>query len=284
MSIFSRKPKGSGMTRFEENFWALFGESLKFKDRCALKSAYRKRIEACEMAQGNTEGYEGMGYHNLAVLEMYHLGKGVDAGVHARKSLEDANYYLLSEKRKKMHLDLFEAHLESLQMAIMTSTSYAEAADYLAEGLKLYGEKPFTGWEKNLKEFRDGGSRFVEYQMMLTSMFYSRVSQEEDKGNYPPGIAILEVILENAENPDYDLSYEEYVSVLDDYAMITGMMLFNKAKTLGGRPDDFINELAWLTEKPIKKIVEFFPDCQPSDREHFQQILQLFKTFPGVVV
>ncbi|NLZ55597.1 MAG: hypothetical protein GX900_02895 [Clostridiaceae bacterium] len=291
MCVFSRRknPKKNsasavaGPDLFEQSFWRLYRESLQLKDRCALMSAYKKRVQANELALQQrpvNKGYIGMGYHNLAILNLYHISAGLEAAKQARQSLECGDdFYKLSEKRRDILQ--FGAHLESLQVAAMTSTSYDEAISYINEGKKLYGGV-FADMLESLLDFRKTNPRYGAYQRAVSLTYYSRVSAELDKGNYAPALGLMEIMLTNAEAPEYDYSYEEYVDILDDYACVTVMLLLEKGRILNGTNREFAEELAWIADKPLKMLADFMPDCQPGDREKFEMVIDVYRNIYGI--
>ena len=263
----------------ENRFWQLYVESLQCKDRGMLRSALDKREQAWKTACPD-RGYEGMALHNLAILTMYHLGLGQDAAKYARLSLGCGDdYYRCSQE----HLEelRFGAHLESIQTAMITASSYDEALEYCAQGEKLYGGI-FEQKRKEIEDFRKDNPRYLIYQVATSHLYYSRVSQELDQGDYAPAMSLLMLMLDRAEEPAYDLSYEEYVDILDDYTTITCMYLMKKARQLGGSEDQFARELAFIADEPLRHLAEFLPDCQPGDREKFDRIIAAYRTFPGV--
>ncbi len=291
MGLFSRRSKPeknsfsafSGLDPFEQRFWELYTESLQFKDRCALMSAYRKRIQASELAlQQNpiNKGYVGMGYHNLATLNLYHISAGLEAAKQARQSLEYGDaYYELSERKRDILK--FGAHAESLQVAAMTATSYDEAISFINEGSKLYGGV-FSNMLDSIMNFRRTNPRYGDYQRAISLTYYSRVSAQQDKGDYAPALGLMEIMLTNAERPEYDFSYDEYVDILDDYTFVTAMLLLKKGRIMNGTNREFAEELAWIADKPLKMLADFMPDCQPGDRQKFESIIDGYRGLYGI--
>ena len=267
----------------EQRFWQLYVESLQMKDQARLRSALDKREEALNTACPD-RGYEGMALHNLAILTMYHCGLGLKAAEYAKKSLDcGEDYYRCSQD----NLDWlqFGAHLESIQTVMMAASSYDEALEYCAMGEKYYPgihNGLFERKRTEIEEFRKNNPRYTHYQMATAGLYYSRVSQELDQGDYAPAMSLLQMILNRAEQAGYNLKYEEYVDVLDDYTTITIMYLMKKARLLGGPPELFKKELAFIAEEPLKYLADFMPDCEPGDRERFERIIAAFRTFPGV--
>lgn len=280
MGLFDRFRKNKSQTLSEEGlFWQLYSDSLHLKDRGALKSAMMLREEALKKHCPD-HGYEGMACHNLAILTMYHLGMGQAAAKYARDSLAfGEDYYRCSQE----HLAelRFGAHLESLQTAAMTAASYDEALDFIRQGEALYGSV-FETKRKEIEEFRAKYPRYFDYQRQTSLLYYSRVSPDLDQGDYAPAMSLLQLMLDRAEEPAYDLSYEECVDVLDDYGTITAMYLMKKARVLNGTQEDFARELAFLADEPLQHIAAFLPDCEPADRPKFERIVAALGNFPGV--
>ena len=287
MGLFNKFRKNQANTNYypqyadpmEAQFWQLYADSLLLKDRGALKSALLKREEACQKYAFN-QGFKGMGYHHLAILTMYHLGNGQAAAKYARDSLSCGDEYYRCSQEHLAELQ-FGAHLESLQTAAMTSSTYDEALDYIQQGETLYGDV-FITKRKELEEFRRDYPRFSDYQRQTSLLYYSRVSAELDQGDYAPAMSLLQLMLDRSEEPSYDLSYEEYVDILDDYGTISAMYLMKKARILGGSPEYFAHELAFIADEPLERIANFLPDCEPGDKEKFQNIVKALGNFPGV--
>ena len=75
---------------------------------------------------------------------------------------------------------------------------------------------------------------------------------------------------------------EGYVDILDDYGTISVMYLMKKARVLGGTREDFAKELAFIADEPLHRLAAFLPDCEPADRQKFENIISAFRTFPGI--
>ena len=285
MGLFDRFRKNTSQTAGrsgnseEGQFWKLYAESLQLKDRGALKSALTKREEMYTKHSPN-QGYEGMACHSLAILAMHHLGMGQFAAKYARDSLSLGDDYYRCSQEHLAELR-FSAHLESLQTAAMTAASYDEALDYIRQGETLYGGV-FETKRKELDAFRTKHPRYFDYQRQTSCLYYSRVSPDLDQGDYAPAMSLLQLMLDRAEAPAYDLSYEEYVDILDDYGTITAMYLMKKARVLGGTQADFARELAFIADEPLQHIAAFLPDCEPADRPKFEKIVNALRTFPGI--
>lgn len=278
--VFKKKePVFSYANPAEEKFWRLYAESLQLKDGAMLSSALEKRKTALNEACMD-DGFKGMAYHNLAILYMYHIGNGQFAEKCAKDSLGFGDAYYRCSQAHLEELQ-FGAHLESLQTAAMTASSYDEALDYVVQGEQLYGAV-FRQKREEIEQFRKEYPRYYDYQRVTSLQYYSRVSAEQDKGDYAPAMSLLQLMLDRAESPNYDLSYEEYVDILDDYGTITCMYLMKKARVQRSTPDVFARELAFIADEPLKHIVEFLPDCEPGDRQKFENIVQAMGNFPGI--
>lgn len=132
-------------------------------------------------------------------------------------------------------------------------------------------------------EAQSNGVRWGEYQFSRSQLHFSRESAEKDKGDYAPGMAYLQLIIDRAEDPAYELSYEEFEDVLDTYGFITVQYMLTKSMATQMSPDEFSRELAFLADAPLQRIAEFLPDCQPSDRSTFDFIINNgFRMLPGV--
>jgi len=285
MGLFDRFRKNTSQTAGrsgyseEGQFWLLYAESLRLKDRGALKSALAKREEICANHSPG-RGYKGLACHSLAILAMHHLGMGRLAAKYARDSLSFGDDYYRCSQEHLAELR-FSAHLESLQTAAMTAASYDEALDYIRQGETLYGGV-FEVKRKELEAFRTKHPRYFDYQRQTSFLYYSRVSPDLDQGDYAPAMSLLQLMLDRAETPAYDLSYEEYVDILDDYGTITAMYLMKKARVLGGTKEVFARELAFIADEPLQHIAAFLPDCEPADRPKIESIVAAIGNFPGV--
>ena len=262
----------------EEKFWSLYEASLRQKDSGRLKMALWNRGSALDYCIN--EGYKGIAYHNLAILCMHHLGKGQDAADYARKSLACGEEFRRCSQEHLAEIP-FGAHFESLQTAAMTAGSYDEALEYLKQGEELYGGN-FATNRKGLESFRKENPRFADYQRQTSLLYYSRVSQELDQGDYAPAMSILQLMLDRAEAPEYDLGYEEYVDILDDYGTITIMYLMKKARAAGMSQQDFAREMVFIADEPLRRIADFMPDCEPGDKQKFINIAGAFSNMPGI--
>src|SRR5208337_1572627 len=118
----------------------------------------------------------------------------------------------------------------------------------------------------------------------ISYTFYSRATEEMDKGQYAAGLAVLDVILANAQKVGYNLDYEEYVDLLDDMCTLAIRLLMQKGER---RPRNWsaskeADELGCILKRPIMYLAEFYPDCLPKDRDLFSRLYKVFASVPWI--
>ena len=99
-----------------------------------------------------------------------------------------------------------------------------------------------------------------------------------DKGRYAGGLAVLDVILSNAQKAGYNLDYEEFVDLLDDMCALSIRLLMEKGER---RPPacsarEEASEVGCILKKPMMYLTEFYPECLPKDRELFSNHYKAF--------
>lgn len=263
----------------EERFNSLCAESKRYFDRGALADAYAMYQQACGLC-GESAALKGMAYHHMASFVLHQIGSGYDAADYARESLECGEAFR-AYAQERMVEGQPNAHMESLQIAAMTATSYDEALEYADKGVELYGEE-FGGMADDLRQYRAEHPRYADYQRRESLKYYSRVSAEEDKGDYAPAMALMDIILRNANEDAYSLSYEEQAQIMDDYGTITIMHVLGKARSSGLSQDDFAEQLSFITDGALFRLAGYMSNCQPADKQKFDRIIQGMKMLPGV--
>ena len=263
----------------EKRFESLCAESKRFEDRGALASALAKYLEACSVCE-NDAALKGMAYHHAASLALHSIGNGIDAANYAREALECGDAFR-AYAEKNAGESQPNAYCESLRIAALTATSYDEALEYADQGEELYGDD-FGGLAAKLREFRADHPRFADFQRSESLTYYSRVSAEEDKGDYAPAMALLQTMLSHAEDEGYGLPHEEQMGILDDYGTISIMHLLGKARSSGLSQEDFAEELSFIVDGPLSQIADFLPACQAADKQKLDRIIQGIKMLPGV--
>ena len=118
----------------------------------------------------------------------------------------------------------------------------------------------------------------------MTGNFCDRNTERTNRGQYAPGVAVLDVILANAYEAGYNLDYEEYVDVLDDMLAFAIQLLMQKGER---RPRNRFareeaDELGCILRRPIKYLTEFVPDCLPKDRELFSRYYKVLASVPWI--
>ena len=118
----------------------------------------------------------------------------------------------------------------------------------------------------------------------ISHTFYSRATPEMDKGRHAPALAVLDVILANAQKVGYNLDYEEYVDVLDDMCALAIRLLMQKGERRSGKwsASEEADELGCILKRPMMYLAEFYPDCLPKDRELFSRHYKVFASVPWI--
>ena len=262
-----------------EMFASLCAESERFQDEGALESALAKYLQASVSCE-KSAALKGMALHLAAAFMMHQVGDGFSASTFARESLECGDEFQAYAQEHQIEGQP-NAYMESLQIAALTATSYDEALEYADQGVKLYGDD-FGPMADELRQYRAEHPRFADYQRSESLKHYSRVSAEEDKGDYAPAMALMDIILRNAKEAAYCLSYEEQAQIIDDYGTLTIMHMLGKARSLGLSQDDFSNELSFIADGALFRLEDFMPVCKPTEQQNIERIIQGMKMLPGV--
>lgn len=263
----------------EERFESLCAEADRSFDRGALADALATYLQACSVCE-ESSALKGMAYHHAAAFALHHVGDGFSAAEYSRESLECGEAFRVYAQEHMVEGQP-NAYMEALQIAAMTATSYDEALEFADRGVELYGDA-FGSMTDELRKYRVEHPRFADYQRNESLKYYSRVSAEEDKGDYAPAMALMDIILRNAKEDAYRLSYEEQAQILDDYGTITIMHVLGKARASGLSQDDFAEGLSFIADGALFRLADFMPECQPADKQRFDRIIQGMKMLPGV--
>lgn len=260
----------------------MFRASLELKDRALLASALRLRREATELVRDVPALY-CVGKHHEMILEYNHIGWGVEARQAAIESLSHEDEF---RRISALLFPMFRTsfYQETLEFLSCASTSYEEAQHFFG---KLKEEFPTEVSLRRYQEFaglRNQYGRWLSAQRVILSSFYSRANQESDQGRYAGGLAVLDVVLTNADAAGYNLDYEEFVDLLDDMCALAMQLLMQKADVF--RPirsaSEGAAELGCLLTRPIAHLTKFYPDCLPKDRELFCLHYRSFSSVPGI--
>ena len=260
-------------------YWQRFYESVQYKQQGRLTSALTERMKNYSYKQHDTEsGYNGLAAHDLMVLYLFQCSSGHNAYLYGSESLQDPSFEGLAKKLEKTLK--YNVYHESLIFTAMLAKSYDDAEVLLKRAEECHDSK----LDREIKErrsYRESCPRWFDFQRAMSFNYYSRTSEAEDKGDYSPACALMEVMLLRAEDPGYDLSYEEYLDVLDDYLVVSykyfarmvGLLMQN-----GGSGMTAENELMFLLEKPLEVLSDFLPDCRPQDKKLLKTDLEPYYT------
>ncbi|HEY5177278.1 MAG TPA: hypothetical protein VII95_17095 [Terriglobales bacterium] len=262
-----------------QQFDEMFRTSVQLKDKASLASALRLRQQATEVVRDVPALY-CVGKHHEMILEYNHIGQGIEARQSALESLKH------DEEFKDISLVLYPLfrsnfYEESVDYMTSASTSYEEGLYYFA---KLKDEFPTEVTQRRYQEFKGLQSKYGRWfsaHRAILGTFYSRASAQMDKGRYAGGLAVLDVILSNAQKPGYNLDYEEYVDLLDDMCALAIRLLMQKGErrppALSAREE--AHELGCILKKPMMYLTDFYPECLPKDRDLFSKH---YKSFASV--
>lgn len=263
-------------------FDAKFRASLQLKDHASLASALRLRQEATEEVRDIPALY-CVGKHNEMILEYNHIGHGIEARQSALESLKHEDEF---RDISLVLVPMFRSNFyhESVDYMTCASTSYEEGLYYFT---KLKDEFPTEVCRRRYEEFKAAQSKYGRWfstHRAILGNFYSRASAQMDKGLYAGGLAVLDVILGNAQRAGYNLDYEEYVDLLDDMCCLASRLLMQKCER---RPParsarEEANELGCILKKPMVYLTDFYPECLPKDRNLFGNYYKAFALLPWI--
>lgn len=260
------------------DFFQSFLQSLQFKNVAMLSSALRERERALDMVRGHRD-YESLAYHNLQVLKFMHCCDGIGAYADGKKSLEYKTEYRELSDRKEPVLR-YSSYEESLIYTAMLAKSHDEARELLKEVVERNKVRTAVKQAKEMLESMEKTPRWFDFQRGCTTVFYSRHSAAEDKGDYSPACAMLQLMLSRADDRGYDLTEEEYVDMLDDYLVVALKYFTLRSNVLlqnGGAPE---GELMFIVRNPLRVLIDFLPDCEEKRfKDVFRSVLREYETY-----
>lgn len=252
-----------------DRFWESFQDSLRYKVDARLHSALEEREEGLEMVKDHPE-YSGMAYHNLLILRCFHCCQGVQAYEDGVNSLKHKEEFLRFSDQMRPKLG-YSSYDESLVYTAMLARNREEAKALLQEAAERKADATAVKHAKEMLGMIDHFPRWVDYQKNYAANLASRHSANMDRGDYAPASALLEVILSREGQKGYDLTEEEYVSLLDDYLMFSLKYFLLRTQVLiKGYPFPE-TELFFLLKKPLQLLIDFLPDC---GEERFREIFR----------
>jgi hypothetical protein len=264
--------------QFNEKFQA----SLQLKDHAALGSALRVRQEATELVR-NVPALYCLGKHHEMILEYNHIGLGVAARQSTLESLTHEDEF------KDISLILYptfrsNSYQESLLYMTGFCNSYEEALYFSARLKEQFPNEPSRRRYEEIRDLQSKYGRWYEAHRTISHIFYSRATEEMDKGQYAAGLAVLDVILANAHNVGYNLDYEEYIDILDDMCTLAIRLLMQKGER---RPRNWsaskeADELGCVLKRSMMYLTAFHPDCLPKDRELFNRHYKVLASVPWI--
>ncbi len=256
-----------------DRFWDSFLRSLQYKISAWLKSALDERERGLEMVK-DIPAYSCMAHHNLQILRFHHCADGVQGYQDGLLSLQYKNEYekLSDQMRPKLGYSSYD---ESLVYTAMLAKSRDEAKPLLEEVVKRNAHRGAVKHAKEMLALMDKFPRWADIQKNYAANLASRNTAKTDKGDYAPACGLIQTVLSREGEKGYDLTEEEYVSLLDDYLMLSLKYFLLRADVLLKGSSGFVeSELLFLLERPLQMLIDFLPDC---GEERFKE------TFRGVM-
>jgi hypothetical protein len=258
----------------DQKFLSLFRESVAFKDAGMLKSAISKRRKATERMK-HDEAHYALGKANEAILLGYHIGDGLAAFAAAKEALKNPKVFYDASKEweKETGLTVFN---DIFNIIRQWSASYDECVELNKLRVKWIANNEAKQNLAEIEDYRQDEPLWWKAQLSIAYEYYSRERPELDKGLYAQGMSVLQCILSRSstEEAGYDLDYNAYVHLLDDYIVISikhFQNILNKYQAKAGlynTPDD-PEEVLIVLEKTIKIWTDFAPVLETKDKTLF---------------
>jgi tetratricopeptide (TPR) repeat protein len=258
----------------DQKFLHLFLESIAFKDAGMLKSALSKRKEATERMK-HDEAHYALGKANEAILLGYHIGDGIAAFDAAKEALKNTEVFYTASKEweKVTGLTVFN---DIFNIIRQWSASYDECVELNKLRVRWIAD---NGAKQNLEDIENCRKHEPHWwitQLSIAYKYYSRERPELDKGLYAQGMSVLQCILSRSftEDDGYNLDYDTYIHLLDDYIVISikhFQNVLNKYQIKAGlynNPDN-PEELLIILEKTIKIWTDFASILETKDKALF---------------
>lgn len=258
----------------DKDFLRLYEESIAFKNAGLLRSALSKREAATERMKHDERHY-ALGKANEAILLGYHIGDGVAAFNAAKEALKNIDAFRsISEEWKK--LTLTTVFNDIFNIIRQWSTSYDECVELNKLRVKWIANNEARQNLADIENCRKQEPHWWKAQLSVAYDYYSRERPEMDKGLYAQGMCILQCILSRSytEEAGYDLDYDTYVHLLDDYIVISikhFQNILNKFQTKTGlyNTPDNPEEMLIILEKPLEIWTDFAPMLEAKDKALF---------------
>lgn len=300
------------MIKKEPEYWKHFYESMLHIRSGELSSA-REMRERNISSSYDMPGYDGLSEHDMMTLMLFHCANGEEAYRHGMKALEEPEFEKLAAKLRKANIRSLTAaskkdrraaeelkkmpetdgYQETLMLTAMLANSYEEAETLLARAEKSQNQRLDAEIAKR-RQYRKDYPRWFNFQRAMSFNYYSRTSEDKDAGDYGPACSMLRMMLERAEQPGYDLSYDEYLDLMDDYLLVSYKYYDRMQKTFRAaaweqartnpimRNQERVRallerELSFILSTPISLLKAFVPDLKPQDRKLIINDLEPYK-------
>lgn len=258
----------------DKSFLRLFRESIAFKDAGLLKSALLKREAATERMK-HDKGHYALGKANEAILLGYHIGDGIAAFAAAKEALKNTNAFCDTSKEweEETGLTVFN---DIFNIIRQWSASYDECVELNKLRVKWIATNEARHDLAAIEYCRKQEPHWWITQLSIAYDYYSRERPEMDQGLYAQGMSVLQCLLSrsSSEDPGYELDYDTYVHLLDDYVVISRMQfqrVLNKYQAKAGlynTPDD-PEEVLIILENALKIWTDFAPVLERKDKALF---------------
>ena len=263
-------------------FLQLFQKSVELKNAGLLNSSLKKRIEATGIAEthGNL-ALRAIGKANEATLLGYHIGDGLAAFEAAKEALSNIELFIAADAEWHELTGLMILD-DILGIIRQWSFSFEEFFKYHNLFMQHCPSAEANQTLQDTLEQQKQDSRWWIAQLGIAYQKYSRDKPELDAGFYAQGMSILQCILTRAEaeEPGYELNYDEYIHLLDDYIVISQkqantILLKYQQSHNWDNPDD-ADEIFVILRNPIHIWQKFMPEMQGKDKKLFSDYFQMY--------
>src|SRR5208283_4925933 len=164
--------------QFDEKFQA----SLELKDHAALGSALQLRQEATDLVRDIPALY-CLGKHHEMILEYNHIGLGVAA---RQSTLESLTHEEEFKDISSVLYPMFRSNSYQESLLYMTGfcISYEEALYFAAKLKEQFPNEPSRRRYEEIRDLQSKYGRWFEAHRTISYTFYSRATEEMDKGQY----------------------------------------------------------------------------------------------------
>jgi hypothetical protein len=258
----------------DKKFLNLFQESRAFKDAGMLKSALSKREAATERMK-HDKGHYALGKANEAILLGYHIGDGIAAFAAAKEAIKDIGAFQAAseEWEEQTGLTVFD---DIFSIIRQWSASYDECVELNKLRVKWFATNEARYGLTDIENSRRQEPRWWITQLSIAYDYYSLDLPEMDQGLYAQGMSVLQCILSRSlsEEPGYELDYDAYVHLLNDYVVISRkhfLNILNKYQAKAGlyKTPDNPDEVLIVLENALKIWTDFAPALEAKDKALF---------------